>query len=248
MTSILNIFIIIIFSFFLTILLTFFYQSATNNNITVDWTNIDVVYYINIDNRTDRKREFLSEMAKVGMPSEKIVRIPAVYDKDRGALGCTKSHIKTLELFIKSQHKNCIIFEDDFDFENVDKVKSQFNDFFNSHIIFDVVMLSANLIRAETTNYNGLYKVIDAQTTSGYMLSKEFATILLENYKKGSYLLEISYKENVGKTPKYEGKYAVDQYWKLLQPSHKWYIFNPKIGKQRKSYSDIENGVVFSGA
>ena len=31
---------------------------------------------------------------------------------------------------------------------------------------------------------------------------------------------------------------------KKLQPISNWYCLNPKIGKQIKSYSDIENAIV----
>jgi hypothetical protein len=36
----------------------------------------------------------------------------------------------------------------------------------------------------------------------------------------------------------------VDQYWKRLQPQSNWYIFEPKLGKQRASFSDIEDTAV----
>ena len=51
------------------------------------WDNVDVVYYINIDDRTDRRDQFLEEMNNIGLPSNKIERISAVHEKERGALG-----------------------------------------------------------------------------------------------------------------------------------------------------------------
>ena len=38
--------------------------------------------------------------------------------------------------------------------------------------------------------------------------------------------------------------YAIDMYWKKLQPQSNWFIFYPKIGFQYDSYSDIENHIV----
>jgi hypothetical protein len=35
-------------------------------------------------------------------------------------------------------------------------------------------------------------------------------------------------------------KYTCDQSWKTLQEKDNWYCFKTRIGKQRKSYSDIQ--------
>jgi GR25 family glycosyltransferase involved in LPS biosynthesis len=207
------------------------------------WDNIDCIYYINIAERTDRNKEFLNEMKKYDVPDSKIVRIDAVYDKQRGALGCTKSHIKTLQQFINSGYKNCIIFEDDFEFSMPkDYVTSSIQNFFSLNIPYDVVMLSANDLKFTNSQHSGLSKAIDVQTTAGYMISSDFAKILLDNFMTGSKLLEKSYSDNG-----YDGSYAVDMYWKQLQPNSKWYIFDKKLGKQRESYSDIENRSVKYG-
>jgi GR25 family glycosyltransferase involved in LPS biosynthesis len=204
------------------------------------WDNVDVIYYINIVDRTDRRDQFLEEMRNIGLPSDKIVRIPAVYEKERGALGCSKSHIKTLETFIASGHNNCIIFEDDFQFSlPKEEVFKSLDDLFNKKIKYDVVMLSANVMAAEPSSHSGLLSALDVQTASGYMVSKQFAEKLRNNFIEGSLLLEQSFSGR-----QYNGVYAVDQYWKRLQPQSNWYIFEPKLGKQRASFSDIEDTAV----
>jgi hypothetical protein len=201
------------------------------------WDNIDCIYYINIAERTDRNKEFLNEMKKYDVPDSKIVRIDAVYEKERGALGCTKSHIKTLEQFIKSGYKNCIIFEDDFEFAvPKNNVTTNIQNFFNLNIPYDVVMLSANDNKITPSKYAGLNKAMDVQTASGYMVSSDFSKTLITNLIEGSKLLEKGYTERGEAIHEYWN----DQYWKKLQPNSKWYIFDPKLGKQRESYSDIE--------
>ena len=35
-------------------------------------------------------------------------------------------------------------------------------------------------------------------------------------------------------------KYAIDQYWKILQKKDNWFIVNENIGYQAAGYSDIE--------
>jgi hypothetical protein len=73
--------------------------------------------------------------------------------------------------------------------------------------------------------------MINAQTTSGYVVSRKFAPILLKNYKEGADLLS---------NTKDRFHYSIDMYMKLLQPNNKWLCLSPKIGKQIESYSDIE--------
>jgi len=203
---------------------------------------IDVIYYINLDHRVDRKKEIIKEIGKLNYPEEKIVRIPAVYKKEKGHLGCSMSHIKALKKFIESGHNNCIIFEDDFEFSQGETdIEKAFNNFFNLGIDYDVVMLSANEHDVGNTNYDFLKKVKMALTTAGYMVNKKFAKTLLKNFEEGCILLEESYnnKEN-----SYNGIYAVDQYWISLQEKNNWFMFYPKLGKQRASYSDIMSGNV----
>jgi hypothetical protein len=212
---------------------------------------VDVIYYINLDHRPDRKTEILEELEKYGISPEKIVRIPAVYLKERGHLGCSKSHILTVESFLKSEYKNCVILEDDFQFvEPPNKVNGAFCDLFESNLDFDVCMLAGNIYTTDyVEEYPFVRKAVQILTTAGYMVSRNFAQTLLENFKEGAEKLEKSYDEKEGKTElgqyAYDGQYAIDQYWTRLQgDKSKWYIFEPKMAKQRDSYSDIMAGNV----
>ena len=226
----------------LVIITLFIYMFINRNNIESFNSNInsynnpydkiDIIYYINLDHRNDRNEYFLNEMIKMDIPSDKIKRISG-FKHNNGSIGCSTSHINILKEFINSPFNNCIIFEDDFEFTiTKDEFKNQLSNLFDLNINFDVVCLSANVLSVNETDHNFLYKVINAQTTSGYLITKKFAiNYLLENFIIGKYLLETY--------PNKEDIYSIDQYWKLLQPQNNWYLFNPKIGKQRESYSDI---------
>jgi len=205
---------------------------------------VDVIYYINLDHRTDRDAQFLWEMERANIPKEKIVRVSAVLDKNRGDLGCSKSHIKALSMFMQSNYTNCIIFEDDFQWtQEPADIDMVFSRFFQTEIEYDVCMLSANEYNVKDTPHDFIKRVLDAQTTSGYMVNKSFAPILLENFIEGARLLEESYNDG---RPNGE-EYCVDQYWKRLQLPNNWYMFFPKLGKQRESFSDIQGGVMDYG-
>jgi hypothetical protein len=232
--------------------LLFFYfqsqlQSSKKEGLDRQWHEyVDVVYYINLDSREDRKTEFLEEMRRMGVPDEKIVRISAVSKPGQGDWGCSLSHILAVGEFVDSGLDNCIVFEDDFTFtQDLKNVNAEFESMFSDQVIYDVVMLSANEVDTDPTEHKYLKKVADAQTTSGYMLSKYFAPILLQNYRDGVKLLADSYK--IGKSDALQGPFCIDQYWKRVQPQSNWFVFSPKLGIQRKSHSDIQGGVVNPG-
>lgn len=208
---------------------------------------VDVIYYINLDDRIDRKTEFLGEMKRMGVPDEKVVRISAVKKPGQGDWGCSLSHLITMRRFLDdTKCNNCIVFEDDFVFtQETPKLNEMFDYVFNKVTNFDIIMLSANEVDVRSTEHPHLKKVNDAQTTSGYMVNKYFATTLLQNYVEGSKLIEKSYEG--GKSDALQGPFCVDQYWKRLQPQSNWYIFSPKLGVQRESHSDIQGGVVDYG-
>ena len=111
----------------------------------------------------------------------------------------------------------------------------------DNNVDYDVIMFSANEVKIEPSEYPNLNRVYDAQTTSGYMVNAKFANTLLENYKQGATLIQDSYNTK-GKGEEIQQPYCIDQYWKKLQPKSKWYVFSPKLGKQRDSFSDIQGG------
>ncbi len=201
--------------------------------------NFDIVYYINLNHRKDRLENINKELNKTNIDKNKINRIPGIYMKEFGILGCAKSHCLALEAFLKSSpdNKYCIIFEDDFEFiMDQDNVNNLINNVFNNVKEFDVLMLSANILNGQPCEYNFFTKIYDAQTLSGYAVNRKFASILLNNYRESISLLQ---KEGYKCHP-----YCFDIYMKRLQPFTKWYALKPLIGKQIESYSDIENRVV----
>jgi hypothetical protein len=190
--------------------------------------------------RPDRNEEIRNEINKVGLLN-KTTRINGVQEiPGRGSLGCTKSHIIALETFINSGHNNCIIFEDDFIFvKNLELVKKQFYKLFTNQIDYDLVMLEKGNSKSVRNNtYNFLLTSICTKHSGGYLIKKEFAPVLLQNFKESAELLEQDYQNKI---PHYQHKdHILDHYWcKLQGKNKKWYIFNPIIGKQSNSQSNI---------
>jgi GR25 family glycosyltransferase involved in LPS biosynthesis len=258
-----------IFLFCIIILSVCYYFSyyPLREGYTSSWyNNIDVVYYINLDHRTDRKDLFLEEMQKMNIPPHKIIRIPGVYKPGKGDWGCSLSHLHAIKSFHESNYQNCIIFEDDFVFTQdpsvvqnaiqsvldgssyVRRTKDDRRDANNvveasdKNSNYDVCMLSCSSGKTEPTTNPLLLKLYEGQTASGYMVSKPFSKTLLQNYQEGSQLIEQSYLRGKGDSIQHD--FCIDQYWKRLQPTSNWFVFEPKLGKQRDSFSDIQGGFV----
>jgi glycosyl transferase family 25 len=208
-------------------------------NFTENFTEklFPIVYYINLEHRSDRKKHILNQLKQMDYPEDRINRINAI-KHDFGAVGCSRSHIKALELFLSTKDESCIIFEDDFTF--YPNTYDRFHNIIKQIDIpkpWDIIMLSSN-IKKDKPFSEGFTKAIDVQTASGYMVNRSFATTLLENYKAGEELLSKTLKS------KYH-EYGLDQYWKKLQQSAYCYIFKPKLGYQLENiYSDIEKKIV----
>jgi GR25 family glycosyltransferase involved in LPS biosynthesis len=227
----------------LTLLIAFIgyiiYDNYTYKNIKdKGLNNFDIVYYINLEHRKDRYIHINNELSKTNIDPNKINRIDAIYDINKGYVGCSKSHILALEAFINTpdEIQNCIILEDDFIFtEEQDDINNLINLFFENVETYDVLMLSSNTLNETKTIFPFITKINDAQTLSGYCVSKKFAPILLDNYRSG-----VEKLESIGTCD----LYCVDMYMKILQPKSLWFCLNPKIGKQKISYSDIQKTVV----
>jgi len=197
---------------------------------------VDQIYYINLDYRTDRRFEMEEWLEESGVPSEKITRISAIHTPGAGHLGCLASHSKALIEFLKSPYKTCIILEDDYVPIDIKTYWASINQVFEHNVNFDLVMLSYNKLQSDPTEFSFLHRVKFSYTTSGYLITKDFAPKLLENFREAlTKCLEFE-KENQRKGD----DFCADIYWMKLMPVSNWYCIYPRVGKQRASFSDLQ--------
>jgi GR25 family glycosyltransferase involved in LPS biosynthesis len=201
--------------------------------------SVDVIFFINLANRADRRIHFLEQIGALTTDMSKVVRIDAVYHS-MGALGCTKSHIKALEAFIENPAwKTCIVFEDDFTFYHSSPLKNNglLHKFFINFTDWDMLLLSSNqTIPPTSTEIPEVQKVYRSQTTSGYLTHKGVAQKILANFKESAELLERSGDKQL---------HALDIYWEKMDLVR--YSFTPNMGYQYASMSDVENKYVEYG-
>jgi len=191
--------------------------------------------YINLNHRTDRNSQVLSELKKVFSPSQ-IIRQQAVYTPHMSGIGCAQSHINCIKYAIENNLDNILIVEDDFSFTaSPEQVNEKINHLYNStnsFTSFDICLFAHHLFDSNKIDEH-LSRLLNVQTTSCYLLNKKFYNTLLQNFEEARSLLSAN-------TRLYD-KYAIDQYWKKLMKDNIFIGFTPAIGKQRPSYSDIEH-------
>lgn len=195
---------------------------------------VDVIFYINLKSRIDRNDHFLNEIKKLCIDHSKIIRIDAIKHSN-GALGCTQSHIKALEIFMENPLWNtCMVFEDDYTFydTSIQNNNNRIKIFFQNFTDWGMLLLASNQAGKPSTktHIDSVELVSYSQTTSGYCIHKDSVKELYENFKVSAELLEGSNSKP---------QHALDIYWNTL--TLKRYSFTPNMGYQYNSFSDIEN-------
>jgi GR25 family glycosyltransferase involved in LPS biosynthesis len=149
------------------------------------------------------------------------------------------SHINTLNDMINNNYNNCIIFEDDFEFISNDFNK-KINSIFINNIDYDIISLASNIHKLADCNYPHLKRLILGQTTSAYLINKKFVKIFVDHISVGLNHFVHYTQKNIPA----DHLFTIDQYQRILQLDYKWYVFYPVLGKQRESFSDIEQKIV----
>ena len=129
--------------------------------------------FINLEHRTDRLEHALSEFKKMDINAE---RVNAIRPKS-GAVGCTMSHIKCLELAKKREYEYVFICEDDITFTNPDLLKENMKKFVeNKEIQWDMLIVGGNNVPPYQQVSDYCARVFNCQTTTGYVVKNHFTT------------------------------------------------------------------------
>jgi len=186
--------------------------------------------FINLDSRGDRLDHALREFEKMDMQVE---RVSAIKNK-HGAIGCTMSHIKCLQLAKERDYEYVFVCEDDITFLDPNKLKESATLFLqNMKSKWDVLIIGGNNVPPYQKLSDYCARIFNCQTTTGYVVQKHFYDTLIENFKESA--------TNLMRNPENKREYALDIYWKRLQQQHVWLMLTPPTVSQYESYSDIEN-------
>lgn len=210
--------------------------------------NIDLKI-INLEHRLDRKNECIKELTKFNFETKEHHFFQAKHIENLGALGCSLSHAMLLSEFLYHSSKPyMMVLEDDFQIiENIDlfQVINQAIEHAKSWHVF---LLGHNAaLPIEVAPMKTARRVINAQTTSGYIVDRLYAVKLIAYFFRSAELLA-KYKNLPSPNKEIaKSKFSCDILWKELQINDNFWATFPAIIKQRKSFSDIENKLVDYG-
>lgn len=189
-------------------------------------------FFINLDTRKDRLKHITAELEKIGISGERFNAIRMT----NGAIGCTISHIKCLEMARDRGYKNVFICEDDICFSNPELFNTNMQKFLNlTDLPWDVCLVAGNNLPPYTQMNDFFAKITNCQTTTGYVVNQHYYDTLITNFRDGL--------KHLLKNPENKRQYAIDMYWKQLQIKDNWYIITPLTVYQLDGYSDIEGRV-----
>jgi len=191
-------------------------------------SDIKYAFYINLTTRVDRKQHVENQLQSIGINGE---RFNAIKMKN-GAIGCSMSHLKIIEMAKASNWDHVLIVEDDILFTNPSLFIEQFNKFLSNHKEFDVAIIAGNNCPPYTNIDDTCVQVTRCQTTTGYLVQKHYYDKLINNFRTGIL--------NLMREPDNHKLYAIDKFWFHLQSVDKWYLIIPLTVTQRQDYSDIE--------
>lgn len=189
--------------------------------------------FINLDHRKDRLEHCLHEFDKMGISAERVSAVKMA----SGAVGCTLSHIKCLELAKERKYDHVFICEDDITFLNPSILHNRLQ-CIHDHptILWDVLIIGGNNVPPYDPITDFCVKVYLCQTTTGYIVKSHYYDTLIRNFRESAAQLL--------RDPENKPMYALDMYWKRLQQRDQWLMLIPATVTQYESYSDIENRVV----
>lgn len=191
-------------------------------------SDIKHAFYINLLSRPDRKDHVEEQLKSIGIVAERFNAI----QMQNGAIGCSMSHLRILEMARNKNLDHVLIVEDDILFTKPRVFINQFNKFLSNNKTFDVVLLAGNNMPPYETIDDTCVQVTQCQTTTSYLVKNHYFDTLIANYREGI--------SKLIREPHNHVLYAIDKYWFILQKIDKWFLITPLTVTQREDYSDIE--------
>ena len=192
---------------------------------------IDKFVYINLDKREDRKKHILSELKKLNIPDEKIIRFPAV-EHIKGQIGCGLSHIGVMEMFKTSGDEVWCILEDDHIFTRSLEETNIYIEEFLSKSYYDVYLgCTAGLKVKPIKGSDKLVRAVRSKMTSFYIMRSNVIDAMIASHRQSIRTYgHTFYKKGI----------PIDVMWFHLMKIFVFVTsyFNP-LGAQLVGYSDI---------
>jgi hypothetical protein len=107
------------------------------------WESVDIIYILNLKERSDRFNDTLLALCSVKAPIHRIHHYKAEKDGLPPYVGATKNHVDVMKHFKETEKNNCLILEDDIVFIDDHKLISEsLKSFFTKKYTYNICFLS----------------------------------------------------------------------------------------------------------
>lgn len=212
------------------------------------------IFIINLDEDLERYERISQNLVACGFSENQFVRVPAIKE-NFGMVGCSKSHVKALEVANSYETiSHCIILEDDFLFSLSEyNIMMIFENLCKIDMPWNVWQLYASVpvaYKIGNLNFNqnlkiDLLKIIASNCTAGYLVKRDFLYILQSCFLRGLKVFEANKKLYTDKRlySMHRDKYSTDQVWKELQGLGHFIGIDCEVGRLQENFSHIQNKV-----
>ncbi len=206
---------------------------------------IDKIFIINLEKDYYKYVRLRKELISYGIPTNKINRFNAVYNKYNGHIGCAQSHYKLLLQAEKAQYKHILVLEDDFSFAyKKNKINKLLDSFFNNYPDFDVLQLYSMYKYNNPKISKYLSRSYSTGTTTGIILSNKIYGPLSKVFREGIEEMESHYdRYNRYNKKDYQFNFRgqIDEIWRRkFQKDNLCYLL--EIGKEYGYKSTTNTG------
>ena len=191
---------------------------------------IGKIVYINLEKRADRRAEIEGELKRMGLKGERFAAVEYI----PGSVGCSLSHAAVVRAAAEEGVSSLLVLEDDFYWtvQSRAELDQRLRALLAAVPDYDVIMFDYCVDKDLGPVAEGVGRVGETTTTSGYLVAGHYLDRLATNFEEGARLfLQQPYSHWI---------FSVDVYWKRLQ-TDKWYYPAPRFGTQRDGFSDIGN-------
>jgi GR25 family glycosyltransferase involved in LPS biosynthesis len=186
-------------------------------------------HFINLEHRLDRLVHVKKELAKINVSGSRFNAIKLA----EGAVGCSMSHLKCLEQARQNGSPYVFICEDDIQFLDPALFLKNLETFCETvKNEWDVLIISGNICPPFQPIGDFCVRLTNCQCCTGYIVQQHYYDTLIANFREGITKLLSD--------PTNKREFAVDMYWKRLQPKDRWYMIVPPTVVQVEGFSDIE--------
>lgn len=202
--------------------------------MAIDWDLLDKIIYINLKERSDRRKSIERELSALSVPGDKIVRFEARRHL-LGPIGRAQSHRDVLEMAIANGWGNILVLEDDMVFSQGAEAENRLRYFFHvlAAVSWDAALLGANYqktIALKATDK--VLKLVEAYCPCAYVVHGNYQIPLLECFDGAVKRLLQGASD---------GMCALGEAWLPLMQRDSWLGIYPVAGAPVAGKSNIKN-------